>query len=42
MLLAKHAEVRKQLDEYISNGWIQPSISLYGAPIVFAREKDSS
>ena len=27
-------EVKKQLDEYHSNGWIRLSTSLYGAPIL--------
>ena len=38
----EHAEIRKQLDEYLSKGWIMPSTSPYGAPILFAREKDGT
>ena len=32
-------EVRKQLYEYLSKGWIIPNTSPYGAPIFFARNK---
>ena len=34
------AEVRKQLDEYLSKGWIRPSTSPYGAPILFCWDKE--
>ena len=34
------AEVRRQLDEYLEKGFIRPSTSPYGAPILFARKKD--
>ena len=27
------ADIRKQLDEYLSKGWIRPSTSPYKAPI---------
>ena len=36
---AELAEVRRQLDEYLEKGWIRPSSSPYGAPIVFIRKK---
>ena len=36
---AELAEVRSQLDEYLKKGWICPSSSPYGAPIVFIRKK---
>ena len=36
---AELAEVRRQLDEYLEKGWIRPSCSPYGAPIVFIRKK---
>ena len=36
------AEVIKQLDEYLSKGWIRPSTSPYGAPIIFTRLKDQT
>ena len=36
------AEVRRQLDLMLERGWIRPSISPYGHPILFARKKDGS
>lgn len=33
-------ELRKQLQEYCERGWIQPSSSPYGAPILFTRKGD--
>ena len=36
---AELAEVRRQLDEYLEKGWIRPSCSPYGAPIIFIRKK---
>ena len=36
---AELAEVRRQLDEYLEKGWIRPSCSPYGVPIVFIRKK---
>ncbi len=33
------AEVRRQLDEYLAKGWIRPSASPYGHPILFVRKK---
>ena len=38
----KLAEVRKHLDDYLSKGWIRPSISPFWAPILFARKKDGT
>ena len=35
-------EVRRQLDEYIERGWIRPSSSPFGAPLIFIRKKDGS
>ena len=32
---AELANVWRQLDEYLEKGWIRPSSSPYGAPIVF-------
>ena len=34
---AELAEVRWQLDKYLEKGWIRPSCSPYGAPIIFIR-----
>ena len=31
-------KVRKQFDEYLRKGWIRPSFSPYGTPILFARK----
>ena len=36
---AELAKVLRQLDEYLEKGWIHPSSSLHGAPIVFIRKK---
>ena len=36
------AEVRRQLDGYLHKGWIRPSTSPYGAPILFVWKKDGS
>jgi len=36
------AEVRKQLDALLAKGWIRPSVSPYGHPILFARKKDGT
>ena len=36
---AELAEVWHQLDEYLEKGWIRPSSSQYGTPIVFIRKK---
>ena len=33
------AEVRRQLDEYLKKGWIRPSCSPYGAPIIFVHKR---
>ena len=32
---AELAKVQRQLDEYLEKGWIRPSSSPYGAPIIF-------
>ena len=36
------AEVRRQLDLYLEKGWIRPSNSPFGAPILFVRKKDNT
>ena len=36
------AEVRRQLDGYLAKGWVRPSTSPYGAPILFVRKKDGT
>ena len=35
-------ELEKQLKEYVGNGWIRPSQSPYGAPILFVKKKDGT
>lgn len=35
-------EVKRQLDELLSKGFIRPSVSPYGAPILFVKKKDGS
>lgn len=37
---AELEDLRKQLTYLIEQGWIQPSQSPYGAPVLFARKKD--
>ena len=39
---AELAEVRRQLDGYLEKGWVRPSTSPYGAPILFVRKKDGT
>jgi hypothetical protein len=36
------AELRKQLQELLDKGFIRPSTSPYGAPILFVKKKDGS
>lgn len=31
--------MKKQVSEYLSKGWIRPSVSPYGAPVLFVRKK---
>ena len=35
-------ELKKQIDSMLAKGWIQPSSSPYGHPVLFARKKDGS
>ena len=35
-------EVRKQLDELLSKGWVRPSVSPYRAPILFVKKKEGT
>ena len=39
---AELQEVLRQLEDYLSKGWIVPSKSPFGAPILFARKKDGT
>ena len=36
------AELKKQLDELISKGYIRPSASPWGPPVLFVKKKDGS
>ena len=36
------AELKKQLDELISKGYIRPSASPWGSPVLFVKKKDGS
>ena len=36
----QQAELRKQLQEGIDEGWIRPSKSPFGAPVIFVKKKD--
>jgi len=33
------AELKKQISEFLSKGWIQPSTSPFGAPVLFVKKK---
>ena len=35
-------EVRTQLEQYLERGWVRPSSSAWGAPVIFVRKKDGS
>lgn len=37
---AELEEARRQIEDYLAKGYIRPSVSPYGAPILFARRKD--
>ncbi len=39
---AELAEVRRQLDEFLAKGHIEPSTSPYGSPVLFVQKKDGS
>lgn len=40
MSLLELMESRKQVEDYLQKGYIRPSLSPYGAPILFARKKN--
>ena len=40
MSIEELAEVCRQLDEYLTKGWIKLSVSQYGAPILFVHKKE--
>jgi hypothetical protein len=39
---AELQEVQRQLETYLAKGWVRPSSSPFGAPILFARKKDGT
>jgi hypothetical protein len=39
---AEKAELEKQVKILLAKGWIQPSVSPYGAPVLFVRKKDGT
>ncbi|XP_070054351.1 uncharacterized protein [Nicotiana tomentosiformis] len=42
MALAELKELKEQLQELLDKGFIQPSVSLWGAPILFVKKNDGS
>ncbi|GJP40575.1 hypothetical protein CLOM_g239, partial [Closterium sp. NIES-68] len=36
---AEYEEAKQQIEEYLRKGWIEPSASPYGAPILFVNKK---
>ena len=36
------AELKKQIEELLEKGFIRPSVSLWGAPVLFVKKKDGS
>ena len=42
MALAELRELKAQLEELLSKGFIRPSISPWGAPVLFVKKKDGS
>ncbi|CAA7051129.1 unnamed protein product [Microthlaspi erraticum] len=42
MVPAKLAELKKQIEDLLSKGFIRPSVSPWGAPVLFVKKKDGS
>jgi hypothetical protein len=42
MALTELRELKKQLQELLNWGFIHPSVSLWGAPVLFVKKKDGS
>jgi hypothetical protein len=42
MTSSKLKELKEQLQELLDKGFIHPSISLWGAPVLFIKKKDGS
>ncbi len=34
--------MKKQIEEALANGFIRPSVSLWGSPVLFTKKKDRS
>ena len=39
---AELEETKRQIEEYVKKGWIEPSSSPYGSPILFVQKKDGT
>ncbi|KAK9140371.1 hypothetical protein Scep_010052 [Stephania cephalantha] len=39
---SEHEEVMRQLDDLLEKGFIHPSMSPWGAPVLFVKKKDGS
>ena len=37
---AEYDEAKRQITQFLSRGWIRPSLSPYSAPVLFSRKKD--
>lgn len=42
MALKKRVELKAQIQELLDRGFIRPSVSLWGAPVLFVNKKDGS
>ena len=42
MAPAKLKELKTQLQDFIDKGFIRPSVSLWGAPVLFVKKKDGT
>jgi transposase InsO family protein len=42
MTPAEHAEVKRQVEDLLTKGFIEPSSSPYGAPVLFVQKKDGT
>ena len=42
MALIELVELKKQLEEILKKGFIRPSVSPWGAPVLFVKKKDGS
>jgi hypothetical protein len=42
MVPSELKELKKQLEDLVDRGFIRPSVSPWGAPVLFVRKKDGS